>query len=83
MLHEGVQTIQPRAQRVVKAEAVKKRIEDATDEAVRLGLFGAPISLVGDPLFWARRSLGTGAVAAPGAARGRGGPFVGRRGVFC
>lgn len=40
-----------------RREAVKKLLKDATDEAVRLGLFGAPSFLVGDQLFWGQDRL--------------------------
>jgi 2-hydroxychromene-2-carboxylate isomerase len=36
---------------------VKARLKAATEEAVRLGLFGAPSFLVGDLLFWGQDRL--------------------------
>lgn len=41
-----------------KQDAVKERLKSATDEAIRLGLFGAPSFLVGDLLFWGQDRLG-------------------------
>jgi len=38
-------------------EAVKERLRAATDEAVHLGLCGAPCFLVGDLLFWGQDRL--------------------------
>ncbi|MEO7330077.1 MAG: 2-hydroxychromene-2-carboxylate isomerase [Minicystis sp.] len=40
-----------------REEAVKSRLKAATEEAVRLGLFGAPGFLVGDLLFWGQDRL--------------------------
>jgi 2-hydroxychromene-2-carboxylate isomerase len=40
-----------------RAEAVKERLKTATEEAVRLGIFGAPSFLVGDLLFWGQDRL--------------------------
>jgi 2-hydroxychromene-2-carboxylate isomerase len=40
-----------------KEEAVKTRLKDATDEAQRLGLCGAPSFLVGNMLFWGQDRL--------------------------
>jgi 2-hydroxychromene-2-carboxylate isomerase len=40
-----------------REEAVKARLKAATDEAVRLGVFGAPTFLVGDLLFWGQDRL--------------------------
>ncbi len=40
-----------------KEEPVKARLKAATEEAVRLGLFGAPSFLVGDLLFWGQDRL--------------------------
>jgi 2-hydroxychromene-2-carboxylate isomerase len=39
-------------------DRVKSRLRDATDEAQRLGLCGAPSFLVGDLLFWGQDRLG-------------------------
>jgi 2-hydroxychromene-2-carboxylate isomerase len=38
-------------------EAVKRALKDATDEAVRRGLCGAPTFVVGDLLFWGQDRL--------------------------
>ena len=40
-----------------KQDAVKERLKVATDEAVKLGLFGAPCFLVDDLLFWGQDRL--------------------------
>jgi 2-hydroxychromene-2-carboxylate isomerase len=40
-----------------KQDAVKERLKSATDEAVKLGLFGAPTFQVGDLLFWGQDRL--------------------------
>lgn len=40
-----------------KQDAVKERLKAATDEAVKLGLFGAPCFLVDDLLFWGQDRL--------------------------
>jgi 2-hydroxychromene-2-carboxylate isomerase len=40
-----------------REEAAKARLKAATDEAVSLGLFGAPSFLVGDLLFWGQDRL--------------------------
>lgn len=40
-----------------KGDAAKQALKDATDEAVRLGLCGAPSFLVGDQLFWGQDRL--------------------------
>jgi 2-hydroxychromene-2-carboxylate isomerase len=40
-----------------KADAVKERLKEATDEAVRAGLCGAPSFVVGDLLFWGQDRL--------------------------
>lgn len=39
------------------APAVKERLKAATEEAVRMGIFGAPSFLVGDLLFWGQDRL--------------------------
>jgi 2-hydroxychromene-2-carboxylate isomerase len=38
-------------------DALKRALRDATEEAARLGLFGAPSFLVGDLLFWGQDRL--------------------------
>ena len=40
-----------------KQDAVKERLKVATDEAVKLGLFGAPCFMVDDLLFWGQDRL--------------------------
>jgi 2-hydroxychromene-2-carboxylate isomerase len=40
-----------------KQDAVKERLKTATDEAVKLGLFGAPCFMVDDLLFWGQDRL--------------------------
>jgi 2-hydroxychromene-2-carboxylate isomerase len=40
-----------------KDDAVKALLKAATDEAVKLGLFGAPTFMVGDLLFWGQDRL--------------------------
>lgn len=40
-----------------KDDAVKAQLKSATDEAVKLGLFGAPTFMVGDLLFWGQDRL--------------------------
>jgi 2-hydroxychromene-2-carboxylate isomerase len=40
-----------------KSDAVKERLKGATEEAARVGLFGAPTFLVGDLLFWGQDRL--------------------------
>jgi len=40
-----------------KQDAVKERLKSATDEAIKLGLFGAPSFMVGDLLFWGQDRL--------------------------
>jgi 2-hydroxychromene-2-carboxylate isomerase len=40
-----------------KSDAVKERLKEATDEAVRAGLCGAPSFVVGDRLFWGQDRL--------------------------
>lgn len=40
-----------------KLDAVKAELKAATDEAVKLGLFGAPTFMVGDLLFWGQDRL--------------------------
>lgn len=40
-----------------KQDAVKERLKAATDEAVKLGLFGAPCFMVDDLLFWGQDRL--------------------------
>ena len=40
-----------------KDDAVKAQLKVATDEAVKLGLFGAPTFMVGDLLFWGQDRL--------------------------
>ena len=40
-----------------KQDSVKALLKDATDEAVKLGLFGAPTFMVGDLLFWGQDRL--------------------------
>ena len=40
-----------------KDDAVKAQLKAATDEAVKLGLFGAPTFMVGDLLFWGQDRL--------------------------
>jgi 2-hydroxychromene-2-carboxylate isomerase len=40
-----------------KTDAAKERLKDATNEAVRLGLFGAPTFQVGDVLIWGQDRL--------------------------
>jgi 2-hydroxychromene-2-carboxylate isomerase len=41
-----------------KQDAVKERLKVATDEALKLGLFGAPCFQVDDLLFWGQDRLG-------------------------
>jgi 2-hydroxychromene-2-carboxylate isomerase len=41
-----------------RTDAAKARLRDATDEAARAGLCGAPSFLVGDLLFWGQDRLG-------------------------
>lgn len=40
-----------------RQDAVKERLRTATDEAVKLGLFGAPCFMVDDLLFWGQDRL--------------------------
>ncbi len=40
-----------------RQDAVKERLKTATDEAVKLGLFGAPCFMVDDLLFWGQDRL--------------------------
>jgi 2-hydroxychromene-2-carboxylate isomerase len=40
-----------------KGDLVKARLKEATEEAVRAGLFGAPSFVVGDLLFWGQDRL--------------------------
>lgn len=47
----------PRLVAATAEEAIKQRLKDATDEALRLGVCGAPCFAVGDLLFWGQDRL--------------------------